>query len=81
MQVYAYLWRVLEVEGVVETEVYEPQESGVELHERQHDTEINISWHLHPKQRKQVKMKGRGLQLREMQAPPPPPQSNDDNNK
>lgn len=44
-----YLWGVEQVEGMVEPEVDEPQESGVQLCESSHDSVVHICWVLEGK--------------------------------
>jgi len=45
-----YLWWVDQVEGMVQPEVDEAQQSGVQLGERGHDSVVNISWMLRGKE-------------------------------
>ena len=43
----AHLRRVLQVETVVKFEVDESDKRSIELHKRQHHSEIYITWHLY----------------------------------
>lgn len=53
-----YLWWVGQVEGMVKSEVYKPQESGVHFCESSHYSVVNVRWVL-----KDTHKKNQGMQV------------------
>lgn len=60
-----YLWWVGQVEGMVKSEVYKPQESGVHLCESCHYPVVNVCWVLTETQKRKKSMNA-GVNLTEI---------------